>query len=58
MFDRFMPREGKFFDLFNAHAEQIVAGGRELAALMSKIGDSVAGGATVLLKLNFGQAQG
>lgn len=36
-----MPREGKFFDLFNAHAEQIVAGGRELAALMSKIGDSV-----------------
>ena len=42
MFDRFMPREGKFFDLFNAHAEQIVAGGRELAALMSKIGDSIA----------------
>ena len=42
MFARFMPREGKFFDLFNAHAEQIVAGGRELATLMSKIGDSVA----------------
>lgn len=42
MFGRFMPREGKFFDLFNAHAEQIVAGGRELATLMSKMGASVA----------------
>ena len=41
MFGRFMPREGKFFDLFNAHAEQIVAGSTELATLMSKIGDSV-----------------
>ena len=41
MFGRFMPREGKFFDLFNAHAEQIVAGGRELATLMSKMGASV-----------------
>ena len=42
MFDRFMPREGKFFDLFNAHAEQIVAGGRELVAMMNEISDSVA----------------
>ena len=33
-----MPQEGKFFDLFNAHAQQIVAGGRELVALMSSIG--------------------
>ncbi len=41
MFGRFMPREGKFFELFNAHAEQIVAGGRELATLMSKMGASV-----------------
>lgn len=41
MFGRFMPREGKFFDLFNAHAEQIVAGGRELATLMGKMGASV-----------------
>jgi uncharacterized protein len=41
MFGRFMPREGKFFDLFNAHAEQIVAGGRELAALMNKMDASV-----------------
>ena len=41
MFGRFMPREGKFFDLFNAHAEQIVAGGRELAELMNTIGDTL-----------------
>lgn len=34
-----MPTEGKFFDLFNAHAEQISAGGRELAALMSALGE-------------------
>ncbi len=38
-----MPLEGKVFDLFNAHAEQIVAGGRELVLLMNKIGDSVDG---------------
>lgn len=43
MFGRFMPLEGKFFDLFNAHAEQIVAGGRELVLLMNKIGDSADG---------------
>ena len=35
MFSRFMPREGKFFDLFNEHAELIVQGSRELAALMA-----------------------
>lgn len=29
-----MPREGRFFDLFNEHAEQLVQGARELAALM------------------------
>jgi predicted phosphate transport protein (TIGR00153 family) len=40
MFARFMPREGKFFDLFNAHAELIVLGGRELAALVGALGDS------------------
>jgi predicted phosphate transport protein (TIGR00153 family) len=34
MFGRFMPREGKFFDLFNQHADQIIYGCRELAALM------------------------
>jgi uncharacterized protein len=35
MFSRFMPREGKFFDLFNEHAELIVQGSLELAALMA-----------------------
>src|SRR5690242_9820218 len=34
MLGRLMPREGKFFDLFNAHAERIVEGARELAAMM------------------------
>ena len=29
-----MPREGKFFDLFNAHAERIVEGSRELASMI------------------------
>jgi len=35
MFSRFMPREGKFFDLFNEHATLILEGSRELAALMA-----------------------
>ena len=35
MFRRFMPREGKFFDLFNEHAGLILEGSRELAALMA-----------------------
>jgi hypothetical protein len=26
MLGRLMPREGKFFDLFNAHADRIVEG--------------------------------
>lgn len=30
-----MPREGRFFELFNAHAEQIVLGARELVNLMA-----------------------
>jgi len=30
-----MPREGRFFDLFNAHATQIVEGGRALALLFT-----------------------
>lgn len=29
-----MPKEGRFFELFNEHAEQIVLGSRELVALM------------------------
>ena len=34
MFGRLMPKEGRFFELFNEHAEQIVLGGRELVSLM------------------------
>ena len=34
MLGRLMPREGKFFDLFNAHAERIVEGSRELASMI------------------------
>jgi uncharacterized protein Yka (UPF0111/DUF47 family) len=34
MFGRLMPKEGRFFELFNEHAEQIVLGSRELVALM------------------------
>jgi predicted phosphate transport protein (TIGR00153 family) len=39
MFSRLMPRQGRFFDMFNEHAEQIVAGSRELAALMANHDD-------------------
>jgi len=34
MFGRLLPKEGRFFDLFNAHAEQITRAAHELAALM------------------------
>ncbi|MFM2397966.1 MAG: hypothetical protein RL341_123 [Pseudomonadota bacterium] len=37
MFGRLMPREGRFFDLFNQHAENIVEGAHELAALMANL---------------------
>ena len=33
MFGRLMPREGRFFDFFNAHAEQLVLGAEQLKAL-------------------------
>ncbi len=36
MLGRLMPREGKFFDLFNAHAERIVEGSRELALMIGQ----------------------
>jgi hypothetical protein len=39
MLGRLMPREGKFFDLFNAHAERIVQGSRELAAMIGTFND-------------------
>lgn len=37
MFSRLMPKEGKFFDLFNAHAELVVQGGRQLTILVSEL---------------------
>ena len=39
MFGRIMPREGKFFELFDQHAEQILAGSKSLVALMSQYSD-------------------
>lgn len=32
-----MPRDGRFFEMFDAHAEQVVAGGQALVELMEKI---------------------
>jgi len=40
MFARFMPQEGKFFELFNAHAEQVVLGGEALVNLFTALKDS------------------
>jgi len=34
MFGRLLPKEGRFFDLFNAHAEQVVKAAHELKLLM------------------------
>ena len=39
MFGRLMPREGRFFEYFNEHAEQLVLGATELKALMSDISE-------------------
>jgi predicted phosphate transport protein (TIGR00153 family) len=38
MFSKLMPKETKFFDLFNAHAELIVKGGRRVSALVGDLG--------------------
>ena len=35
-----MPKEGKFFELFNAHAEQIVLGSEALLSLLTVLNDS------------------
>ena len=37
MFQRLMPREGRFFTYFNEHAEQVVLGAEELQALMRSV---------------------
>jgi hypothetical protein len=39
MFGRLMPQEGRFYEYFNEHAEQIVLGSRELAALLANMQD-------------------
>ncbi|MBR7783353.1 MULTISPECIES: DUF47 domain-containing protein [Undibacterium] len=39
MFGRLMPTEGKFFDLFNQHAELCVKGSKEMLALMTNFDD-------------------
>ena len=40
MFGRLMPREGRFFDLFNDHANELVQAARELSTLLTS-GDDV-----------------
>ena len=39
MFGRLLPKEGRFFDLFNAHAEQVVRAAHELKLLMERYDD-------------------
>ena len=39
MFGRFMPTEGKFFDLFNQHAALCVKGAQEMVSLMTNFDD-------------------
>jgi predicted phosphate transport protein (TIGR00153 family) len=40
MFGRLMPREGKYFDLFNAHADLIMQGGKALSGLIGALVDA------------------
>lgn len=40
MFGRFMPTEGKFFEIFNAHAKCLVSASRELELLMDNLADA------------------
>lgn len=39
MFGRLMPTEGKFFELFNQHADLCVKGSKEMLALMTNFDD-------------------
>ena len=55
MFARLMPREGKYFELFNAHAQQIVLGAKELVALMESFGNG--GGAVQLHARNIDEIE-
>lgn len=40
MFGRLMPQERRFYDFFNAHAEEIVRGSHELVALLDNLGEA------------------
>lgn len=42
MLGRLMPREGRFFDLFNQHADRIVDGSQHLVHLMQHYSDPLA----------------
>lgn len=42
MFARFMPKEGKFFDLFNAQAQEIILGADALVAMLGAMNESEA----------------
>lgn len=42
MFGRFFPKEVKFFDLFNAHAKEVVLGAQALVQLMANLNDNAA----------------
>lgn len=39
MFGRLMPKEGKYFDLFNSHADLIAQGGKALSNLIAALVD-------------------
>ena len=39
MFGRLLPKEGRFFDLFNAHAEQVLRAAHALQAIMENYED-------------------
>jgi uncharacterized protein len=40
MFGRFMPTEGKFFEIFNAHAKCMVSASQELELLIDNLGEA------------------
>ena len=39
LFGKLLPREGNFFELFNQHSDQIIAGSRAFTALIQNYGD-------------------
>jgi len=47
MFGRLMPRERRFFELFNQHAAEIVLGARELVSLLEQGPDGAAHAAAI-----------